>query len=493
VVAAQKAHIHKDRLEDEYRRRDEIPFDSKRKFMATFHEGTQGRHHVFLKGAPEEVLDLCSKVITDEGKTDLTQEQREKVLHQNTQMAKNAMRVLAVAFCDEAPMNMKQMKEDIYLGKHCLNFAGLIGMIDPPREEAKQAIQICKRASIRVIMATGDHPITAKAIARELDMLNRGDRVISGVELEAMSDEDLDSIIEETTVFARVSPEHKYRLVESLRRKGQVVAMTGDGVNDAPALKNAQVGVAMGITGTDVAKEAADMVLTDDNFTSIVNAVEEGRVVFQNIRKVVKFLISTNFGEDLAIIGSLLLFRGLPLIFTPVQILWVNLVTDGILDITIAMEPKESDVMNEPPRKENTRIINRDILLSTIFVAVIMAAGTLLMFSVGYRNSGITHARTLAFVTLAMFQVFNALNVRSKTRSVFELGLFSNTYLNIAIPVSVGLLLATVYVPFMQTIMQTTALTLKEWLTIIPLTSSILVLMELRKWWLGKCKRAEGS
>jgi Ca2+-transporting ATPase len=481
LVAAQKAHINKEKLEDNFKRWDEIPFDSKKKYMATFHENRKGDHFVFVKGAPEEVLALSSCVLTSEGKSELTDELKETILRQNIHMAKNAMRVLAVAFCDEGKDNLEKIKEDIHLGKHCLAFAGLIGMIDPPREEAKQAIRTCKEAGIRVIMATGDHPITAKAIAKELDMLEKNSKVIAGPEVEKMSDEELDEAVKETAVFARVSPEHKYRLVESLKRHGHVVAMTGDGVNDAPALKSAQVGVAMGIAGTDVAKEASEMVLTDDNFASIVSAVEEGRVVFQNIRKVVKFLIATNFGEDLAILISLLLFSGLPLIFTPVQILWVNLVTDGVLDITIAMEPKEKDVMKEPPRPINERIINKEILLNTLFVAAVMAAGTLMMFSYGYNNYGIERARTLAFVTLAMFQVFNALNVRSRTQSVFKMGLFSNKYLNIAIPASILLLLATVYVPFMQLVMQTKPLLINDWLMIVPLASTILLFEELRK------------
>jgi Ca2+-transporting ATPase len=332
-------------------------------------------------------------------------------------------------------------------------------------------------------MATGDHPITAKAIAEKLNMLDQHSRVLTGADVDEMSEEEFDQATRDTAVFARVSPELKYRLVESFKRQGEVVAMTGDGINDAPALKSAQVGVAMGIAGTDVAKEASDMVLTDDNFSSIVNAVEEGRVVFQNIRKVVKFLISTNFGEDLTILLSMLLFKGLPLIFTPVQILWVNLVTDGVLDITIAMEPKEQDVMNEPPRKIDAQIINKEILLNTIFVAAIMAAGTLLMFNYGYQAQGIIYARTMAFVTLALFQVFNAFNVRSRTRSVFSMGLFTNKYLNIAIPVSVLLLLSTVYVPFMQNVMQTSPLLLKEWSMIVPIASSILFMEEIRKAW----------
>jgi len=481
VVAAQKAQIYKDEMEDKYPRWDEIPFDSHRKYMGTFHKNSNSEYFAYLKGAPEEVLDFCTSILTDEGKQDLDDDWRSKILAQNEKMAKNAMRVLAVAYCDERKDNLEKLKQDMTAGKDCLSFAGLIGMIDPPRNEAKNAIDVCKQAGIKVIMATGDHPVTAKAIAHDLNMLPKEGDVLTGAQIELMEEEELDRAVEETAVFARVSPAHKYRLVEALKRNGHVVAMTGDGINDAPALKTAQVGVAMGIAGTDVANEASEMVLTDDNFASIVSAIEEGRVVFKNIRKVVKFLISTNFGEDIAILASMLIFPGLGLIFTPVQILWVNLVTDGILDITIAMEPKENDVMREKPRPVNTNILNKEILINTAFVAVIMAAGTIFMFARGYAYDGIKYARSISFVTLAMFQVFNALNVRSRTKSVFKLGIFSNKYLNIAIPVSILLLIGTIYLPFMQRIMQTVPLLPNEWIIIVPVTSTIFVFEELRK------------
>ncbi|NMB61375.1 MAG: HAD-IC family P-type ATPase [Chloroflexi bacterium] len=493
VVAAHKAQMYKDVLEEQLPRRDEVPFDSKKKYMATFHHHASGEQRIFLKGAPEEVLAFCSNVLTNTGTQKLTSQKREDILAHNEKMAQKAMRVLAVAYCDEPLGDMHSLKENIYLGKQCLVFAGLIGMIDPPRQEAREAIRVCKRAGIKVIMATGDHPITAKAIARDLNLLERGGRVMTGSQLEKLSDVELDNIVENTPVFARVSPEHKYRLVESLKRLGHVVAMTGDGVNDAPALKSAQVGVAMGISGTDVAKEAADMVLTDDDFASIVSAVEEGRVVFQNIRKVVKFLISTNFGEMLAIIFSMLLFKDIPLIFTPVQILWVNLVTDGVLDISIAMEPKENEVMLESPRAIDARIVNNDILFNTLMIAVFMAAGTLAMFARGFQSGGIDRGRTLAFVTLAMYQVFNAFNVRSRSQSVFKLGLFTNKYLNVAIPTSIVLLLATVYLPFMQRIMQTMPLHLNDWVMIIALSGTVLVVEEIRKALRGKKRTSDNE
>ncbi len=365
-------------------------------------------------------------------------------------------------------------------------FAALVGMIDPAREEVPEAINRCEQAGIRVLMSTGDHKLTAQAIAREIGILEQDEQeedgaVIIGQEVGAMSDDELDEAAQRASVFARVSPEHKHRLVEALRRNGHVVTMTGDGVNDAPALKAAEIGVAMGITGTDVTKETAEMVLTDDNFASIVNAVEEGRVVFQNIRKVVKLLIATNFGEILTVLSSLVLLPIGELIFLPVQILWVNLVTDGLLDVTLAMEPKEGDVMHDPPRDKEARIINRGILQNTVFVALFMAIGTLGIFLWANAEQDITYARTVAFTTLAMFQVFNSLNCRSLTKSVFQLGLLSNRYLIGAIAISVLLQVGVTLVSFMQTALETVPLSPQVWGLIVLISSSVFIADELRK------------
>jgi len=330
-------------------------------------------------------------------------------------------------------------------------------------------------------MATGDHKLTAEAIAREIGILEPGSKILTGAELDNMNDDDLDAVIEQTSVFARVSPSHKYRIVESLRRKGHIVAMTGDGVNDAPALKAAEIGVAMGITGTDVTKETADMVLTDDNFASIVSAVEEGRVVFENIRKVVKYLIATNTGEIITILTALIFFPHLPLIFTPVQILWVNLVTDGLLVTPLAMEPKEEDVMDQPPRKPNEKIINRDIMLNTIYVGIFMMIGTLYVFMKEWNGGGLIRAQTLGFTTMAMFQVFNALNCRSRTKSVFKIGFFTNKYLFGAIAASVTLQVLATLLPPLKVALGTTSISAWDWLTIILISSSVFFADELRK------------
>ncbi len=489
VVAAAKANFQKDELEKKYPRVDEIPFDSKERYMATFHTISKEKLDVYIKGAPEIILEMCSEILED-GKTKLlTRQKKEEILEASTQMASEALRVLAMAYEPIETNELEKVKIDIQRRHPKLVFVGLAGMIDPPRPEAKAAVQLCKKAGIKVIMATGDHKLTAEAIAKEIGIIETNSKVLTGADLDGLSDDELDAVINETSVFARLSPTHKYQIVESLRRKGHIVAMTGDGVNDAPSLKAAEIGVAMGITGTDVTKETADMVLTDDNFASIVNAVEEGRVVFENIRKVVKFLISTNTGEIITILAALILLPGVPLIFTPVQILWVNLVTDGLLDKFLAMEPKEKGVMNQPPRKPKERIINRDIMLNIIYVGVFMAVGTLWLFINEWNRGDIQRAQTFAFATIAMFQVFNALNCRSSTISVFKLGLTTNKYLLAGLASSVSLLVLSVLLPPLQGALGTTALSAWDWLIILIVSSSVLVADEMRKFVSIKVKR----
>jgi Ca2+-transporting ATPase len=482
VVAAAKAGHYKETLDAQMPRIDELPFSSKTKFMATFHQGAEGQVWVFLKGAPETVLEHCPQIRENAKVRPLEEADRELILEENYRMASEALRVLGLAYQIIASEQVEEFKEALEYGHNSdLVFVGLVGMMDPPRPEVPEAVARCKRAGIRVIMATGDHKITGAAIAQQVGILEEGQKVLTGPDLRKMNDAELDAVIEETVVFARVAPEHKHRIVESLQRLGHVVAMTGDGVNDAPALQAAQIGVAMGITGTDVTKETAEMVLTDDNFTSIVNAVEEGRVVFRNVRKVVKYLIATNFGEILTILSSILIFPVGKLIFNPVQILWVNLVTDGILDITIALEPKEGDVMEEPPRRTNARIINPEILFNTVYVAIFMALGVLFMFGRASQNGELIRAQTIAFTTLAMFQVFNALNVRSRNRSVFQLGLFTNRWLIGAIVISVLLQILATRLPLLQQALGTVPLTWGDWGLIVLVSSSIFIADELRK------------
>jgi len=482
VVAAAKAGQHKEDLQQAFPRVDELPFAAERKFMATFHQPTEDEAWAMIKGAPEIVLDHCTRIRENGEERPLTDDDRERILDENHRLAGEALRVLGLAYQVIAPEQVEQLKDDLEREAATeLVFSGLTGMLDPPRPEVPEAVARCKGAGIRVIMATGDHQLTGEAIAREVGILNAHGKVLTGADLGRMSDDELDAVIEEVAVFARVSPEHKHRIVQSLQRHRHVVAMTGDGVNDAPALQAAEIGVAMGMTGTDVTKETAEMVLVDDNFASIVNAVEEGRVVFQNVRKVVKFLLATNIGEDLTLMTTLALLPvpGLPI--TPVQILWVNLVTDGILDVTIALEPKEGDVMEEPPRRPDTRIINREILINVAYVAVFMAAGTLWAFTRAQRSGSVPYAQTVAFTTLAMFQVFNSLNCRSRDKSVFRLGLFSNRYLIGAIALSVVLQLAAQTVPFMQAALGTVRLSWVDWRFIVLISGSIFAADEMRK------------
>ncbi len=481
VVAAEKAGFEKNSLEGRLPRVDEIPFTSKYRYMATFHNRSDQSVRVFVKGGPEAILNKCSHVLEDSEVKELTEQKRKQILESNTRMAGQAMRVLAMAHQTIEKKAIEGFKERIQYGQPDLIFVGLAGMIDPPRSEAKEAVRLCKDAGIKIVMATGDHKMTAEAIAKEVGILESDSEVLTGSDMDNMSDEELDSVIDDTSVFARVSPTHKHRIVGSLRRQGHIVAMTGDGVNDAPALKAADIGIAMGVTGTDVTRETADMVLTDDNFVSIVNAVEEGRVVFDNIRKVVKYLLSTNVGEDLIILAALVLLPGSLLILTPIQILWVNLVTDGILDVTLAMEPKEDDVMSEPPRKSTARIVNKEILLNILYVSVFMMIGTLWVFTTGYDTGGIIRAQTLGFTTMAMFQVFNSLNCRSRTKSFFSLGLFTNKYLYIAIAASILLQVSATILPFFQVTLGTTALSLWDWGLVVLVSSSVFFADEARK------------
>jgi len=478
VVASAKAGLERDRLAEDFPRIDEIPFDSKKKYMATFHRAPKGHIEVYLKGAPETVLAMCSEILRDGQRELLSPRQKEELLEVSAGMAKGALRVLAMAYRELDKSQIEDLKAE---GPSHLIFAGFSGMMDPPRPEAIASVSLCQKAGIKVMMATGDHKITAQAIAREIGIATAGSRTLTGLDLEGMDDAALEDIIDEVSVFARVSPEHKFRIVEALRRRGHIVAMTGDGVNDAPALKSAEVGIAMGINGADVTKETADMILTDDNFRSIVSAVEEGRVIFENIRKVVKYLISTNAGEILTILTALLILTLDTLIFTPVQILWVNLVTDGLLVVNLAMEPKEEDVMDQPPRRPGENIIDRNILKNVVFVAIFMAAGTLWIYTRELNGLDLMRAQTLGFTTMAMFQIFNALNCRSRSKSIFRLGLFTNRYLISAIAVSIALQMLATVLPFLQVALGTVALSVSDWALIFAVSSTVLIADELRK------------
>ena len=430
-----------------------------------------GKKFIFLKGAPEKVLDMC-----DESAAGDSSKKKEILLIANN-FAKEGMRVLAFA-SKEAPDEMEELTHhDVESG---LTFAGLQGMIDPPRPEAIEAIKGCKKAGIRPIMITGDHAVTAVSIANKLGLSGDDQEVILGKELETMSDEDLFNKVKAVSVYARVSPQHKLRITQQLLKHGEVVAVTGDGVNDAPALKAAHIGIAMG-TGTDVAKEASDAVLADDNFASIFAAVEEGRVVYDNIKKVTLFLISCGFGELIAIVATLLM--GFPIPYIAAQILWLNLVTNGLQDVALAFEPAEKGVLCRSPRPSKEGILTSLIIQRTFLMGIIMAAGTVLIF-ISNLSSGVPlqQARTVALTTMVFFQFYQALNCRSETLSIFRMNPIANPFLFLSMIAAFFAHLAVLYVPALQWVFRTVPLTAKEWVSIGAITITIVIAVEIDKW-----------
>ena len=495
IVAARKAGVEADALDARVERVGELPFSSERKLMTTLHADAKKRECllVFTKGAPDALLGRCSFELVGEETRSLTPERRSEILKLNEELAAEALRSLGVAFRSVPPdaFQANGANESI---EYNLVFAGLIGMIDPPREEAKNAVSQAKAGGIRPIMITGDHPVTATVIATQLGIA--GDKqVVTGATLEKLTNEELDRIVQEVSVYARVNPEHKLRIVKALQRGGEVIAMTGDGVNDAPALKTSDIGVAMGITGTDVSREAADMVLTDDNFASIVAAVEEGRAIFSNIRKFLRYLLSSNMGEVLVMFFGVLfaniigLQSGDGLIVLPLlatQLLWVNLVTDGAPALALGVDPAGAQVMRRPPRVKGERVITSEMWFGIAFVGVIIAVGTLLVIDACLpqgliEGSGsIPYAQTMAFNTLVLFSLFNVLNARSDKQSAF-VGLFSNKWLWRAILLSLLLQIAVIYAPFLQHAFSTVNLSPQDWLLCAGVASSVLWLRELSK------------
>ncbi|MEA2564403.1 MAG: P-type Ca2+ transporter type [Acidobacteriota bacterium] len=479
IVAAAKAGIEKEDLEGRMPRVDEIPFTSETKRMTTIHE-TESGTVAFAKGAPEVLLPSCTRRLTEEGDAPLDQAGREEILGVVREMAGEALRVLAVA-------GRRDATHDNAEGE--LVLLGLVGMIDPPRPEVKEAIRTAESAGIKPVMITGDHPDTAQAIARELGIL-KGGRAVTGGELEAMGDEELEREVERIEVYARVSPAHKLRVVTALQARGHSVAMTGDGVNDAPALKKADIGIAMGITGTDVTKEAAAMTLTDDNFASIVAAVEEGREVFENIKKYLMFLLSSNVGEiGLMAAASL---AGLPLPLSAVQILYVNLATDGLPALALAVDPAEPDLMKRPPRDPRAGIFTRPVVTLMLIGGVWAALANLALFAWALKSGrSREEAMALTFVTLVGIQFVNAYNYRSDHRSALSRP-FSNRWLNLAIAWELGLLALVVSLPFLRGVFVGGAgLTLQDWLLAAGVSLTILPVIEAGKWmvrrgWFGQ-------
>ena len=495
IVAARKAGLEGDALNARLVRIAEVPFSSERKLMSTVHSDSEQKERLlaFTKGAPDVLLARCTQELVGDEIKPLTAERRTEILKKNEELAGEALRTLAVAFRALPKDALKQEEWDDNVEQD-LVFLGLIGMIDPPRREAKDAVARAMGAGIRPMMITGDHPKTASVIARELGIPNYG-KVVTGAELQKMPEEILDKTVQEVSVYARVNPEHKLRIVNALQRGGAIVAMTGDGVNDAPALKTADIGVAMGITGTDVSKEAADVVLADDNFATIVGAVEEGRAIFSNIRKFLRYLLSSNLGEVMIMFFGILLADviglmtegggiGLPLLAT--QILWINLITDGPPALALGVDPAEEGLMREPPRPREEGVITRSMWAGNLFTGAIMAVGTLFILDSSLpgglvEGSGsLPYAQTMAFTTVVLYSLFVVFNARSDKQSAF-VGIFSNKWLWGAVLLSFMLQVAVVYVPFLQQAFSTVSISLDDWLLCAAVASSVLWLRELSK------------
>ncbi len=448
----------------------ELPFDSDRKLMSILCQDDAGQRVQYTKGALVEVLKNCVSEHWDNQVIGLTDERRRVICKSNEVMASRALRVLALAYRNDSG-------REATIEERGLTFVGLVGMLDPPRAEVKRAVERCREAGIRPVMITGDHPATARAIAQELGIAVEADRVVTGQELNQMSDDDLATVIQGIAVYARVAPEHKLRVVRALRSRGEIVAMTGDGVNDAPAVKAADIGIAMGITGTDVTREAAAMVLIDDNFASIVNAVEEGRAVYDNIRKFLIYLLSCNAGElMLMLVASLL---GWPIPLLPVQLLWINLVTDGLPALALALEPPEPGLMQRRPRSATESMLSRSVTLTILGQGALLAVVGMAAFSLSYeQESDLAHARTMTFCVLVFAELFRALAARSQRWTIWELGASTNWYLVAAVVVSIVLQVGVILLPLTQSIFHATSLTLAEWGMVLGLALTPVTIIE---------------
>jgi Ca2+-transporting ATPase len=492
VVAAAKAGIWRSGAEKTFPRVQEIPFDSERKRMTTIHQlktTNQGfcfncpSTVAFVKGAPDIILDLCDQILIDGNPIPLTEEKKKETLEINRDMGRQALRVLGVAYrpLDGIP---QECNSDTVEAK--LTFVGLMGMIDPARPEVKEAVKVAQQAGLKSVMVTGDYKDTAEAIAREIGILTPNGKVLTGAELEKMSEEELSKIVGQVEVCCRVSPAHKTKIVDAFKASGHVVAMTGDGVNDAPALKRANIGVAMGITGTDVSKETADMVLTDDNYASIVSAIEEGRVIYANIRKFVYYLISCNIGEILIIFIAML--AGWPMPLKPVQLLMLNLVTDGAPALALGLEKGDKDIMKRPPRPTKEPIINWEMQIGTLVQAVVMTAAVLLAYywALQIYPQQVDRAQTIAFVTLCLSELLRAFTARSEHFGIFSIGVFSNKWMVWAVLGSGALVFIAVYVPFLRPFFDTTLMSVSDWIMAIPFMLMASVAAEITKVFIRK-------
>jgi Ca2+-transporting ATPase len=475
LVAANKANISWKEVRSRYPRVGEIPFSSERKRMTTIHHN-QGKYIAYVKGAPEVVTELCTHIYKNGEISKLNEKERLEILRVNEQLAGEALRMLGIAY-KELPQTSKRFTDRV---EEKLIFIGLLGMIDPPREEAKHAIQKCKEAGIKTIMITGDHKLTAVAVAKELRIIKSNSSILTGIELDRMNDELFERIVDGIAVYARVSPEHKARIVKALKKRRHVVAMTGDGVNDAPALKNSNIGVAMGLTGTDVTKEASDMVLVDDNFATIVAAVEEGRGVYTNIKKYLAYLLSANIGEILIFVVASLL--GLPFPLIAAQILWINLATDGLPALALGVDPKDPYLMRKHPRDPKESPF-RGLNAYLIGYPILMAIAVITVFSwLLHSGEGLIRAQAITFTMIIMFELFQSFSCRSIEYPVTNIDIFSNRYLLLAVAWEIMILIVILYVPFFNPLFNTTPLGLIDWLIILVVASAGFTYLETSKW-----------
>ncbi|MEM2933476.1 MAG: HAD-IC family P-type ATPase [Methanocellales archaeon] len=479
LAVVEKAKLNSKALLEKLPRIEEKIFDPKRKFMTTVHLAEGGRDKIaFVKGAPEVLLRLSRYILGDEGVRDITEIDRKAIEDINLEFASKAYRVLALGY-----KQLEQSEEgEIEMG---MTFVGILGIMDPPRSEAKRAIALCKEAGIKVVMITGDQKNTAIAVAKELGLLegNEG-KVLTGSELDQMDGEEFKKIAGEIKVYARVSPEHKMKIIDALKSRGEIVAMTGDGVNDAPALTKSDIGISMGISGTDVAKEASDMVLMDDNFSSIVAAVEEGRRIYDNIRKFIRYQLSTNVGAILLLfLATVLVPYAIPMY--PVQLLWINIMMDGPPAIALGLESADKDIMKHPPRDPEEKILSSAILKAIFLNGCIMGLGAFLLFYWAYYFSGHSdaarYAQTVTFTGYVIYQMFNVFNCRSLEKSTFSIGLTSNKFLLLAVSTSVFLQILVIYIPLLNTLFHTVPLKLEDWRIILLAASSVLIFEEVKK------------
>ncbi len=466
--------MNKNDLDSVNERVCEVPFDSERKMMSTVNRSTEGRMTVWVKGGSDEILARCTHILADGREQELTDKERKELARVNSEMAGSALRVLAAAYgnIDKVPENVCSATLETRLV-----FIGMAGIIDPPREEVKMSVRECRTAGIKPVMITGDHLVTASAIARSLDIMEDGETAMTGAELDKLSEENLAREVGNISVYARVSPEHKVRIVRAFRKKGYTVAMTGDGVNDAPALKLADIGVAMGITGTDVSKEASDVILADDNFATIVTAVEEGRRIYDNILKAIQFMLSTNIGEMLVIFVAIIV--GLPAPLLPIQILWINLVTDSLPALALSVDPADPDVMQRKPVDAKQNILNGPFLTRITIQGIILAGLTFAAFLIGLRTS-VEVARTMTFAVMAFTQISHAFNVRSVRHSALR-NMFSNRMLLGALAIVLLMMVAVIEIPQLHDIFHLAPLSQTEWLWIVGLSIAPLPIIEAVK------------